>query len=141
VAAATVNRELATLSHLLNRAVEWKWLDRLPARPKKLAESAGRIIALTDKECDAVMKAAIGGADPDLWLFVAFGLNTAMRHSEILAARWDQLDPARRRLFIPDAKAGKREQPITPQLAALLAREIETRNDRNGWIFPSPHSM
>ena len=111
-----------------------------PARPKKLAESAGRIIALTDDECDALMAAAVASADPDLWLFVAFGLNTAMRHGEIMAARWDHLDLANRRLFIPDAKAGEREQPITPELAELLAREREMRDDREGWIFPSPHS-
>jgi integrase len=139
-AAATVNRELATLSHLFNRAVEWKWLDRLPARPAKFTESAGRIIALTDQECDALMTAAIAGADIDLWLFVAFGLNTAMRHSEIMAARWDQLDLAKHRLHIPKAKAGQREQPITPELAELLTREREMRDDRDGWIFPSPHS-
>jgi integrase len=138
--AGTVNRELATLSHLMNRSVEWRWLARLPARPKKLAESGGRIIALTDEECDALMAAAVASADPDLWLFVAFGLNTAMRHAEIMAARWDQLDLIRRRLFIPDAKAGQREQPITPELAELLAGELEMRDDRAGWIFPSPHS-
>jgi hypothetical protein len=40
-APATVNRELATLSHLLNRAVEWKWLDRLSVRPRKLAGAPG----------------------------------------------------------------------------------------------------
>ena len=65
-------------SHLLMKAVEWKWLDRLPSRPRKLAESAGRIIALDDDQCDALLAAAIAGAEPDLWLFVAFGLNTAM---------------------------------------------------------------
>jgi integrase len=139
-APATVNRELATLSHLFNKAVEWRWLDHVPARPKKLAESAGRIIALTDDECDALMTAAVASADPDLWLFVAFGLNTAMRHSEIMAARWDQLDIVNRRLFIPTAKAGEREQPITPELAELLAHERGMRDDREGWIFPSPHS-
>ena len=139
-AGGTINRELATLSHLFNSAVEWRWLDRLPSRPKKLAESAGRIIALTDGECEALMNAAIASSDPDLWLFVAFGLNTAMRHAEIMATRWDQLDLAHRRLFIPDAKAGQREQPITPELAALLAAEREMRQDREGWIFPSPHA-
>ena len=139
-AAATVNRELATLSHLFSKAVEWRWLDRIPARPKKLAESAGRIIALTDEECDMLTQAAVAGADPDLWLFIAFGLNTAMRHGEILAARWDQLDLANRRLFILEAKAGEREQPITAELAELLTREREMRDDREGWIFPSPHS-
>jgi integrase len=138
-ASATINRELSTLSHLLNRAVEWKWLDRLPARPKKLAESAGRIIALTDDECDRLMAAAIADATSDLWLFIAFGLNTAMRHSEILAVRWEELDLPRLRLYVPKAKAGQREQPLTPELADILAKEREMRKDRVGWIFPSPH--
>jgi integrase len=139
-AAATINRELATLSHLLSKAVEWRWLDHVPARAKKLAESPGRIIALTDKQCDALMRGAIAGADPDCFLFIAFGLNTAMRHMEIMCTRWDQLDLANRRLFIPDAKAGQREQPITTELAELLAREREMRSNREGWIFPSPHA-
>jgi integrase len=113
---ATINRELATLSHIFSKAVEWHWLDHVPARPKRLRESAGRIIALTDEQCDALIRTAIASADPDCWLFVVFGLNTAMRHSEILGARWDHLDLVNRRLFIPDAKTGEREQPITPSL-------------------------
>jgi integrase len=136
---ATVNRELATLSHLFNSAVEWRWLDRVPTRPKKLTESAGRIIALTDEQSDKLMRSAVADANPDLWLFVAFGLNTAMRHSEILTARWDRLDLVNRRLFVPDAKAGQREQPITPELAELLAAERDMREDHDGWIFASPH--
>jgi integrase len=139
-AAGTINRELATVSHLLHRAVEWKWLDRLPIHPKKLAESAGRIIALTDDECDRLMAAAIAGPTPDLWLFIMFGLNTAMRHGEILEAQWEQLDLANLRLHVPKAKAGQRQQPLTPELADILAREHEMRDDRVGWIFPSPHS-
>ena len=63
-----------------------------------------------------------------------------MRHSEIMAARcWDQLDLAKHRLFVPKAKAGQREQPITPELIELLRAEREMREDRDGWIFPSPH--
>jgi len=71
-------------------------------------------------------------------LFVAFGLNTAMRHSEILRARFDQLDLDNLRLFVPKAKAGQREQPLTPELADILRREQDSRNDKDGWIFPSP---
>jgi integrase len=139
-APATINRELATLSHVFTKAVEWKWLDRIPARPKKLDEPEGRIIALTADERDALMTAAIGSANNDLWLFVAFGFNTAMRHSEILGARWDRLDFNKRRLFVPIAKAGQREQPLTKELVDILRREREMREDREGWIFPSPHS-
>jgi integrase len=82
----------------------------------------------------------VRSADKDCWLFIAFGLNTAMRHAEILAARWEHLDLAANRLFIPAAKAGARTQPITKELAALLRKESETRDDQTGWIFPSPHS-
>ncbi|TDI58154.1 MAG: site-specific integrase, partial [Alphaproteobacteria bacterium] len=67
-----------------------------------------------------------------------FGLNTAMRHSEILRSRFDHLDLNNLRLFIPRAKAGMREQPITPELAEMLRKEQESREDTAEWIFPSP---
>lgn len=59
----------------------------------------------------------------------------------IMAARWEHLDLANsrlahRRLFIPDAKAGEREPPLMPELAEMLAREREMRDDRESWIFP-----
>lgn len=158
-APATVNRELATLSHLFSMAIEWKWLDRRPCAVKKLTEGEGRIVALTGAQCDTLMRAAVGSADPYCWLFVAFGLNTAMRHSEILAVRFADLDLDNLRLFVPDAKAGQRTQPITPELAEILRQERGMRADcgrpgascrlekpqscmthgRAGWLFPSPH--
>jgi integrase len=138
-AKATINRELATLSHLFSMAVDWKWLDRRPCRLQMLEESPGRIIALSDDQCVALMRAGVESADPFCWLFVAFGLNTAMRHSEILAARFDKIDFSNLRLFVPDAKAGQRAQPITPELADMLRAEREMRDDRSGWIFPSLH--
>jgi integrase len=64
--------------------------------------------------------------------------SAAMRHREILRARFDLLDFDKFRLFVAQAKGGRREQPITPQLAELLRREKASRADKNGWIFPSP---
>ena len=120
-------------------AVEWKWLDRRPCRLKTPGENPGRIIALNDDQCAALMRAGIDRADSFCWLFVAFGPNTAMRHSEILAARFDNIDFEQLRLFVPDAKAGQRVQPITRELAEILRAEREMREDRAGWIFPSLH--
>ena len=111
--------ELATLSHIFTKAVDWKWLDHLPCRPKKLDEPEGRIFALSADECEALMAEAVASGDADLW-FVAVALNTGMRHSEILAARWDQLDLDRRRLFVSVAKAGQRSQPLTEELVNIL---------------------
>ncbi len=41
------------------------------------------------------------------------------------------------RLHIPRAKAGQREQPITPELTKVLAREREMRDDSDGWVSPA----
>ena len=136
-APATINRELATLSHLFSRAVDWKWMKVRPCKIEKFEESRGRIVTLTDEQAGALLTAAIGGADPYCYLFVAFGLNTAMRHSEILAARFDQIDFERLRLHVPKAKAGAREQPITSELAVILRREQDMAADQQGWIFPA----
>ena len=135
---SSINRELATLSHLFNSAIEWKWLKDRPCRIALLPEIAGRIVVLTDTQADALLRAAMQDEDPYCWLFVLFGLNTAMRHREILCARFDQLDFENRRLYVPQGKAGDREQPITPQLTAVLESERSMRDDPDGWIFPSP---
>ncbi len=120
----TVNRELATLLHLFYRAVDLRWLHRLPSG-EELKESAGRIIALSDAQQDALLRAAIAGADADCWLFVAFGFNTTMRHAEIIAARRDRLDLANRpftsRTPRP-ASASSRSPSNSPRSSPINAR-------------------
>jgi len=139
VTQATVNRELATLSHMMNSIADWGWIKK-DAKPKieKGEEPRKAITVMTHAQTDALMKAAIGDQDGRTWLFVACGLNTAMRHSEILRIRYDQIDFDTLRLFIPLAKAGEREQPITPTLADILARQQKMEDDPLGWVFPAP---
>ncbi|WP_070156905.1 tyrosine-type recombinase/integrase [Sphingobium phenoxybenzoativorans] len=134
---ATVNRELATLSHMMNRLVDWKWIKK-DDRPRiaKGEEPRKPIVVMSDIHIEALMTAALKDHDDRLWLFVAFGLNTAMRHSEIVATRYDQIDFESRRIFIPLAKAGEREQPITPTLADALKIQREKEDDKCGYIFP-----
>ena len=137
---ATINRELATLSHLLRSAARWKWIKRddLPAIDKA-REGQGRIIALSIPQCQSLMAAAIADQDTDLWLFVAIGLGTGMRHDEIVSIRWPEIDFTRRRIFVPVAKAGSREQPIPAELAAMLEAERKQVGDPDGWVFPAKH--
>jgi integrase len=131
---ATVNRELATLSHLMRR-IGIKPEDR--PELVKGGEPRKKIVVLSDDHVSRLMKAAIADQDERLWLFVAFGLNTAMRHSEILRVRFDQIDFDSRRIFIPNAKAGEREQPITEALAGMLKKQCATGDgDNDGYVFP-----
>lgn len=80
---ATVNRELATLSHMMNRLAAWRWIET-EDRPeiKKGDEPRKKIVVLTDEHAEALYRGAVGDQDPATWLFVAIGLKTAMRHSE-----------------------------------------------------------
>ena len=102
-----------------------------------MTEPEGRTVVLSDDECDSLAEAAKRDSHPYLWLFVEFGLRTGMRSAEIVAARFDQIDWDRCRLYLPRAKAGARSQPLSEGLVELLRAEQVTRPDRNGWIFPS----
>ena len=136
-ATATINRELATLSHLYSKAVEWNWIVVKPFKVKLFAEGPGRIVVLSDEECGRLLTAASEDQDHLIWLFVLFGLNTAMRHMEIVRARFEHVDAERRRLFIPNAKAGARRQPITRPLVEAIEKERQIVGVSEGWIFPS----
>lgn len=140
---ATINREMATLQHMLNRAAskEWRWIKQedLPEIPKA-REERKKIRILTDTERQALLDGAAGDQDARAWLFVMFGLNASMRHSEIVQRRYDEIDFDQCRIWINRAKAGEREQPITPALRDALLRQQAMEADKRGWIFPAVRS-
>jgi integrase len=135
---ATVNRELSTLSHMMNRLVDWKWIKD-EDRPKivKGEEPRKKIVILTDETATALYNGAVADQDPLTWLFVIIGLNSAMRHSEILRIKWDDIDFEQRRIHLEEAKAGQRTQPISDSLTKMLKQERDQREDKTGWIFPT----
>ena len=132
----TVNRELATLSHMLRSASRWHWItkDQIPEF-SQMKEGRGRLIALNPIQCEALLTAAECDQDSDLWLFISLCLQTSMRHGEARRLRWEHFDAYRRRLFIPEAKAGEREQPIPSSLAATLQRVQTQRGEFEGYVF------
>jgi len=136
----TINRELAVLSHLFNKALEWGWLDRHPAKIKRFKEGGGRIVYLTVEQVAQLIEATKASSSPQLYPFVVIGLETSMRLSEILSIRREHIDIERRVIWIPKAKAGQREQPITAHLARFLADYIKALPLGIPWLFPSPAS-
>lgn len=140
MADASINRHMSTLLHMLNRAAskDWGWIrpDAKPAIPR-VKEARKKINILSDDQVDRLIQAAMADQDGYVWLFVMFGMNTAMRHSEILQRRYDEVDWNHCRIWINKAKAGEREQPITPSLRDALSRQRDMEADPDGWIFPS----
>jgi integrase len=56
---------------------------------------------------------------------------------EILSIAIEHIDLDRRIIFIPKAKAGSREQPITARLANYLEKYISELEEGEKWLFPA----
>ena len=121
----TINRELAALSHLLNKAIEWKWITNKPCIIRRLKETTSKIVYLTTEQISQLKEAAKHDQHPHVYPFIVIGLDTAMRRMEILSIRIKDIDLERNIIHIPQAKAGSREQPITQHLAEFLNVYIE----------------
>lgn len=138
ITGGTINRELATLSHLLHRAVEWGWIDRAVKVPR-LQENGGRMVYLTQDQIQRVLDAARRDTCWEIYPFIMIGLHTGMRRMEILSIRWEHVDLERLLIHIPLAKAGPRDQPITSELAAYLG-SLRATAPTDIWLFPAASS-
>ena len=136
----TINRELATLSHLFNQATEWEWVPTKP-RIKWLKEGSGRIVYLTAPQVKRFLEACQASDNPQLYPFVLIALETSMRKTEVLSIRKEHVDLDRKVIYLPSAKAGAREQPMTDRLAKFLRTYMEESVSASTvWLFPSPVS-
>ncbi len=136
----TVNRELAALSHLFNKAIEWGWINRRPAVIRRLKENSGRISYLTVEQVEKVLGAATHDQSTLIHPFILIGLETSMRRMEILRIRRENIDLERLIIYIPQAKAGAREQPITTHLSDYLRAYLKNMPAKQEWLFASATS-
>ncbi len=140
-APATINRELAVLSHMANKALEWKWFAAKPYVVRRYKESNGRINFLTIEQCRKLEEAAAHDANENIHTFVVVGLRTGMRHQEILRMRWADIEFDKLSVWIEEAKAGSREQPLTRDVVEYLKARKAMLPSGCEWVFPSPASI
>lgn len=84
-APGSINRELAALSHLFTKAVEWQWIDVRPASIERLKEDRGRITYLTTDQIALLLDAAGVDQNFQIYPFILIALETSMRRMEILS--------------------------------------------------------
>lgn len=137
---ATVNRELSVISHLLNKAVEWRWIEFVPCKIKRFKEENTRITYLTPEQIARILEVAKTDQNIHVYLFIVVGLSTSMRRSEILAIKFEHIDIDKKTIFIPKAKAGARVQPITKYLADFLSGHIYAARPDQIYLFESKRS-
>jgi len=138
VSNGTVIRELAYLSSIINHARrEWGINTPNPVQDvRKPTSPAGRTRKLTADERIKLLLALQPRGRQNIWTkpIVVLALETAMRRSELLSLRWENIDLARQAALLPDTKNGK---PRTVPLS-IAAVEVLTSIPRNisGVVFP-----
>jgi integrase len=134
---ASVNREMALISHMLNKAAEWGLLENSPFKKGKrlmLKENNHRLRFLTESEIEALLKACddLKTYSPHLSPIVETALLTGMRRGELLSLKWEQIRNGF--IYLTETKSGKARQiPINDRLAGVL------RGVRQGNQLKSPY--
>ena len=136
LAASTCNRALFLLKYAFNCARRWGFIAESPARDVLvLPEKEFRERYLSEEEARRLLNALDTEKDRQAAQVVKLLLFTGARKSEILAARWENVDVGRCILTVPLSKSGKaRHIPLSDAALKVLAKI--PRNSK--WLFPSP---
>ena len=130
---ATVNREMAVLKHMLNKAVEWGMLDASPFRKGArltFRENNQRHRYLTEEEIERLLNAC----SPHLRPIVELALHTGMRRGELLNLRWDQIRNGF--IYLTETKSGKARQIPLDDRAAQVLKELRQKNQlKSPYVF------
>jgi integrase len=97
---STLNRELACLKTILNKAKEWGYIEQVP-KIKLFKENNQRVRYLTEEEEEKLLKIA---PEP-LKSIIIIALNTGMRQGEILNLKWRDIDLNEGIIIIQDSKS------------------------------------
>lgn len=121
VAPATINRQLACLKSIYNKAIAWgKFSGPNPVKSVKLFKENNQRLRFLEKE--EILR-LLSVCNKTLRPVVVVALNTGMRRGEILGLKWRDFDIKRGVIYLQNSKNGeKREIPINEQVKTALIR-------------------
>jgi len=126
---ATINRDIATLRNMMNKAVEWGYLSQNPlAGVKQLKESKEKMWVLTPEEEDELLAECDKRPQRKKYLkdLVLFALHTGMRQDEIFKLKNTNVNLKENYIKVTDTKTHEnRYVPINETLRGILERRSE----------------
>lgn len=135
---STANKFLIFLSQAYTIAHEYELEginDNPASKVKPLEENNARERFITKREAKRLLKAVQESQNPNLKYIIPFLLLTGARRSEVLHAKWCDIDLHNNLWTIPTSKSGKKRIiPISESLGALIATIPHT----SAYLFPSP---
>lgn len=141
---STVNRYLASLSHLFTIAVrEWGWLVHNPSRNvRKLKEPRGRVRFLSPEERERLLNACRRSRSRRLYPLVVAALSTGARRGELLSLRWPDVDLERGVAVVHYTKNGERRAlPLAGHALELFGDLWRTRELDSDFVFSNRRGM
>ncbi|MFC1890284.1 tyrosine-type recombinase/integrase [Thermodesulfobacteriota bacterium] len=132
LAQATVNRYMALLKSVFNKAIEWGKCKDNPVQRLKQFKETHRVRYLTTEEEETLQSAF----PPEYWPWVEVAFNTGMRRSEQFGLRWENVNFHSKTITIPMAmaKGGEmRHIPMNDRVADIL-RNLPSRM-KSQWVF------
>jgi integrase len=142
ITAATVNRYVASLSSVLNFAINHEIIDVHPLKAgkvRKLKESKGRRRILSSDEEDRLLEAAGNSSWPSMRLFLRMLMTTAARKSEVLELRWENVKLEDSVALLPTSKNDEpRALPLVADVRAALEEAKKVRPLHSDYVFFDP---
>lgn len=138
ISGTTINRELALLKTMLNKAVEWEKIDASPVnwkRVKKFPEN-GRERFLTPPEKIRLFEKA-GAVSPYLKNFLVLAINTGMRKGEILGLRWRDIDWANQDIIIEQPRR-KNKRALRMPINRVVVEVLNSMPRDSEYVFYNP---
>ena len=136
-APATINRDIATLRNMMNKAVEWGYLPLNPLRGiKELKEDNEKMWVLSSEEERKLLAACDSRPQKKIYLkdLVLFALNSGARQREIFTLKKVNVHLKERFMTVTDTKTHEdRPVPINDTLKGILKRRMKENNSE--YIF------
>jgi len=138
---STVNRCLAILRKMMNKAVEWDFLIE-SEKPKfeMFREDENQRDRVLAEEEESRFFNSIAPEAPHLGPIVMVALHTGIRKSRVLNLRWNQIDFEKREIRVEKTKNGRiRYIPLNHKLMDLFLRLRKDRRSKE-YVFINPET-
>ena len=130
---ARVNREMAVLKHILNKAVEWQLLSVCPfgkGASLMFKENNHRLRFLSEEEVEALLKTS----SPHLRPIVETALDTGMRSGELLTLKWEQINNGF--IYLKETKGNKSRQiQVNDHLSQVFLKLWQQHHLKSPYVF------
>lgn len=135
VSPATVNRNLARIKALFNKAIQWKKFDG--ENPMKhirfLKEDNHKLRYLEKEQISKLIDSCRGFLKP----LVIVALNTGMRRWELFTLKWQNIDVNQKLIYLLETKSGKKRE--IPMNEAVINAFISIRkHPKSPYVFYKP---